>query len=277
MGLNGLLRRIQRDFVLGPPNRPPRLQPETAFPAERVPIARRRTVTAYVLAVVLPIVSGLAMLPLRVDHAQIVALVLFVPVIGVAVLGTTGPALVAALAAGLIYDVVHTEPYWHIAIEDPDDIATTVTLLIVAVTVGLLCSQVVQLRARDAARHNELQHLVLFARSANVATDVDALAREACQHLTAVLDVRDCRWHAGYHGTVGGVLLPTGVLTGDPSALSTDRAQLPDHVELPAITGSRELGRFVVTSNRHALVSAEERLTAATIVSLFAHVAGQLG
>lgn len=277
MGLSGLLRRIQRDFVLGPPNRPPRSQPETAFPAERVPIARRRTVTAYVLALVLPIVSGLAMLPLRVDHAQIVALVLFVPVIAVAVLGTTGPALVAALAAGLIYDVVHTEPYWHIAIEDPDDIATTVTLLIVAATVGLLCSQVVQLRARDAARHNELQHLVLFARSANVATDVDALAREVCQHLTAVLDVRDCRWHAGYHGTVGAVLLPTGVLTGDPSALSTDRAQLPDHVELPAIIGSRELGRFVVTSNRHALISAEERLTAATIVSLFAHAAGQLG
>lgn len=277
MGLSEQFRRLERNLVLGPPPPPPRRRSETMFPAERARIARSRTVAAYVLSVLLPVASALALLPLRSEHAHVVALVLFVPVIAVAVLGAVGPAVAAAIVAGVVYDVVHTKPYWHVAIDDPDDIATTITLVVVGMTVGLLCSQVMVLRARDTVRHNELQHLVQFAQSARSATEVDGLALEGCRHLTALLDVRDCRWHAGFHGTVGAVLLPTGQLAGESSALRDDRAQLPKCVEIPAIIGNRELGRFILATDHATLVSAEERLTAATIVNLFAHVADQLG
>lgn len=274
MRLGQLLRRIERDFLLGPPASPPRERRETVMPGERSPLSRRRRALAYALAVVLPTAAALAMLPLRADHAQVVALILVVPVVVVAVLGAVGPAIVAALVAGVVYDVAHTEPYWRLVIDDPDDIATTVTLGAVAVAVGLLCSRVVHLRARDAARHDELRHLIVFARSAASMANVDELAQDACTHLTALLNLRECRWQPGYHGDVGPVLLPTGAVMGYVTALNRDRAKLPDSLEIPAVAGTRELGRFVLTPDHRTIVSAEERLTAATIVALFANAAG---
>lgn len=274
MRLGQLLRRIERDFLLGPPTSPPRERAETVMPGERSPLSRQRRALAYALAVVLPTAAALAMLPLRADHAQVVALILVVPVVAVAVLGAVGPAVVAALVAGVVYDVAHTEPYWRLVIDDPDDIATTVTLGAVAVAVGLLCSRVVHLRARDAARHDELRHLIVFARSAASTADVDALAQDACRHLTSLLNLRECRWQPGYHGDVGPVLLPTGAVMGYVTALNRDRAKLPDSLEIPAVVGTRELGRFVLTPDHRTIVSAEERLTASTIVALFANAAG---
>lgn len=274
MGLSRALRRVERDFLLGPPTSPPRGRPETAVPGERARLPRRRQVLAYVLAVVLPVVVAVAALPLRAGHAPIVALILVVPVVVVAVLGAVGPAVVAALVAGIAYDIAHTEPYWRLVIDDPDDIATTITLVVVAVVVGVLCSRVVHLRASDAARHEELRHLLLFARSAAEDVDADVLAAEACRRLVGVLSLRDAHWQPGYHGDVGPKLLPDGAVMGYVTSLNPDRAKLPDGLEIPAIVGTTELGRFVLSPDHRTVVSAEERLTAATIASLFAHAVG---
>ena len=272
MGASGMLQRLERFLVVGPARRPPRERSEIVTPGERAHVPPRRRVGAYATGVLLPPAVAVALLPWRTAHEQVVALVLVVPVIGVAVLGAVGPALSAALSAGIAYDVIHTEPYWHVKIDNSDDIATTVTLVLVALAVGVLCSRVVQLAARASTRGAELRHLLLFAGAASRDDDADDLAAEVCRQLTGLLHLRKCSWQAGYQGTAGPVLLPSGAVMGHITGLNPDRAKLPAHLEVAAVAGTDEIGRFVLEPDGRALVSAEERLTAAVIVGLFARI-----
>jgi hypothetical protein len=275
VGLSRIMKRLEHDFLLGPPRRRSREHPETAQPGERATVAPRRQLAGYVFAVVLPAAVSLALLPLRADHSRLVALILVVPVVAIALLGGLGPAVVAAISAGASYGIMHTRPYWHVVIDDADEVGTTITLLIVAVTVGLLCGRVVQLNARDASRRHELDQVLAFMSAAASGSDIEVLSGEVCRRLTALLNLRECRWSADYRGGVGPVLEPTGAVSGRAGDLNPDRATLPDNLEIPAIVGSRELGRFVLTPDRRTVVSDEERLTAATIVGLFARLVAQ--
>ena len=241
-------------------------------PGERARPARQRRVGAYIIAVVLPLVTALALVPIRVEHSSLVAIIMVIPVVVAATLGTLGPAVVAAVTAGIAYDVTQTQPYWHLAVNDTDDIATALTLVAVALVVGVLCSQLVRARARDDNRNSELRHLVEFTTAVARRNADSDLADDACGHLAAILNLRRCTWHPGYHGTAGPVLLPTGALMGYSSALPPDRAVLPHYLEIPATVGSTELGRFIATPHPESTVSIEERLTAAAIVALFASV-----
>ncbi len=137
---------------------------ETIQPADRTRVPRRRRIAAYLLAIVLPVLTAAAMIPLRVDHGRMAVLVLVIPVVLVALLGGFGPAIVAAAGAVLAYDLFLVEPYYDLAISDSDEIVAAVTLFGVALIVGVLNARLVQLRARDAARLDELRHLVAFAR-----------------------------------------------------------------------------------------------------------------
>lgn len=271
--MNRLERFVQRfiqDLTLGPPRRPPRTRPETAEPGERARLPTQRLLTAYALAILLPVCTAALLIPFREDHGRTTAIVLVVPVIVVAVLGATGPAIVAAVSAGLSYDVLLTRPYYHVVIDDTDDLTTTIILLLVALAVGLLSSRLVRTTARDVARRDELHHLLAFARAVTEPHTGTALTDEATRRIAAVLNLRACRWSPGYHGTTAPILLPTGQITGHITALEADRATLPPTLELPAITGTTELGRFILTATPHHTSSLEERFTAATIAALYA-------
>lgn len=208
--LRAWIDRVEHNFVLGPPVAQPRRRPEIAEPGGRAVVSARRRWAASASAVVLPAATATALLPARADHSQITAVVLVLPVVAVAVLGAFGPALVAAIVAGIAYDVLHTEPYGHVVVDDPDDIVTTVALVAVAVAVGGLCSRVVRLQARAAGRGAEIQHLTEFADAAVGSASVEALTGEACHHLVALLDLRHCRWQADYHGQAAPTLLADG-------------------------------------------------------------------
>jgi hypothetical protein len=265
-----LLNRFVRGLTLGPPNQEPRLRPETVEPGERAHVPASRLVLGYALAVVLPIAIAAGLIPLRAEHGHATAIVLVVPVLIVAVIGATGPAILAALAAGLAYDLLLTEPYYKLVIDDPDDVTAAITLVVVGLVVGLLSSQLARLSARDAARRNELHHLLEFARSTTIGNDEQALLDAACSHISAVLDLRACRWHAGYQGGGGPMLLPDGSIMGYVTELNPDRAILPEDLELPALVGNDERGRFILTPRPGRITSLEERLTAATIANMFA-------
>jgi K+-sensing histidine kinase KdpD len=118
---------------------------------------------AYVLAVVLPAATALLLIPFREEHGRTLAIMLVVPVIAIAAVGATGPAVVAAITAGVAYDVFLTAPYQQFVFDDPDDVVAMITLIAVGLFVGVLSSRVVMLAARDATRHIELDHLVAFS------------------------------------------------------------------------------------------------------------------
>ena len=265
-------QRFISEFALSPSRLPRRSRAEIDQPCGRSRLPWRRRAIADLLAIVLPAVVAAAMIPLRADHGRTTAIVLVVPVVAVAALGATGPAVVAALSAGLSYDVLLTEPYYRLAIDDSDDLAAAITLVVVGLIVGVLSSRLVRFTARAAARRTELQHLLDFVTASTGTLTESELADEACGHIAAVLNLADCRWSPGHHPSSGALLLPDGNVMGHLTDLDPDQAKLPRQLELPAVAGTIQIGRFVLTSDRQHVTSYEERLTAATIASLFATV-----
>jgi hypothetical protein len=257
-------------------NLPPRRRPEIEEPGARSSVPASQLVTSYMLALVLPTLTALLLVPFRVEHPQTTAIVLVIPVILVALRGATGPAVAAALVAGLAYATILTEPYGHPVIDDPDDAVAAFTLLAVATVVGLLSSRLARIHARDAARRGELSHILRFAMtltaygSPEQERSTEQLADTASRHIAEVLHLSDCEWRAGFRGGSLPVLYPDGMVSGYVSELNPDRAKLPRQLELPAISYGEELGRFILSPRHDSVTSQEERLTAATIAQLFA-------
>lgn len=249
-----------------------RERPETFHPGERSRVPARRRATAYALAVVAPVAVAAAMIPFRVDHGRVAVLVLVLPVLLVALLGATGPAIVAAVCAVLAYDFLLSEPYYSLAIDDTDDLVAAVTLLIVAVVVGVLSARLVRLRAQESRRRDELEQLVSFIRAYSERTDSADLVDVACAHITAVLNLTGCVWQPGKNVATGPVLLADGSLMGPILELNSDRAVLPARLELAVWRDGVQLGRFELTSAPHNVVSFEERAVAAAIAQLYGQV-----
>jgi len=246
-----------------------RERPETIHPGERSRFSVRRRVVAYVLAVVLPVAVAVAMIPFRVDHGRVAVLVLVIPVVLVALLGATGPAVVAAATAVLAYDFLLAEPYYSLAIDDTDEVVAALTLLAVAVVVGVSSARLVKLRVRESTRRDELRHLVSFIRANSQRHDEGELADIASAHIAEVLHLTDCIWQPGTGAPGGPLLLADGNLMGRVSEMKSDRAVLPDHLDLPVWRGGEQLGRFELTSTPSNVVSIEERVIAAAIAELF--------
>ena len=232
-----------------------------------VPVRRR--VVAYVLAVVLPVVTAIALIPIRVDHARVALLVLVLPVVLVALLGTTGPAIVAAACSVLAFDFFLAEPYYTFAIEDADEIVAAATLFVVALVVGVLNAQLVRARIRDSARRDELRNLTAFVRTVADVRDEAPLTEAACTHIASVLHLERCEWQPGGPQPSQPLLLADGNLMGRLVDLNPDRATLPEQIALPVRVDEAVIGYFVLTSTGREIVSFEERRTAATIAELF--------
>lgn len=241
----------------------------TATPGERARPTARRLLAAGVLAVVLPLATAAALIPWREEHGRTLALVLVVPVALVAAVGTAGPGVLAALAAGLGYAFFLTAPYQHLRIEDADEVTATVTLIVVGILVGLLSGQITRLGSRASRRGEELQHVLAFATAvADPASTAGGLVDDASRHIAALLHLRSCTWVEGEHDAGRPLLTPSGDVMGRLHDLPRDRARLPETCELLAPAGPDRPARFVLEPEPASVVSFEERLTAATIASM---------
>lgn len=238
------------------------------MPGERVRVPQRAALVGYVLAVALPALTALLLIPVRDEHPQTVAVVLVLPVVIVAVRGATGPAVLSALVAGAAYAVLLTEPYGQVTVDETDDVVTALTLVVVAGIVGWLSSRLVHIDARAAAREAEVEHLVGFWSAVADEPGPGALEAAAGGHIAGVLGAASAAWTPGAAGGVGPVLHPDGTISGYVTDLHPDRSQLPERVVLPVVADGHELGHFVITPTPGRLTSFEERRTAATIAQI---------
>lgn len=116
------------------------------------PIGRRRLSVAWALALTAPAALGLALQATRELHALSTVVLLFLAVaVGVAALGGLRPAVVAALASGLLSNFLFTEPYYTLRIDAAVDVVTVVVLVLVAVVVASGVDRAAR-RAGEAAR-----------------------------------------------------------------------------------------------------------------------------
>lgn len=248
-----------------------RIRSTMATPAEDARIERLPHWARYGAAVVAPTAVALALIPFRDELQAAAAVILIVPVVVVALLGGTGPAVVAAVAAGASFGVLLTQPYGRFAIHDRADIVATVVLLLVGVVVGITAVRENRYASRAELRRDELERVLAFAELSAANLDADELIDAARTHLGALLQLRSCTWHDGTRTGDRPLLLDDGQIMGYVRALPADRSRLPDTgVDLLAQATERELGHFLLIPLPGSTTSVEQRRTAAGIANLLA-------
>lgn len=120
-------------------------------------LSGRRRAWGYVLAVAGPVALVPALVPLRgtVNLAGDVAVYL-VLVVGAALVGGLGPALVASAVAASALNFFFTRPYHRLTISDPDNVVALCAFVLVAVMVSWLVD-VAERRAATAAAAAEIE------------------------------------------------------------------------------------------------------------------------
>ncbi|MFB7345241.1 DUF4118 domain-containing protein [Streptomyces hydrogenans] len=246
----------------------------------RMPFRDLAALTAAVLA---PFLAALVLLPLRTDVGPTtVAPVLVVVVVAVSALGNRWAGALAALSAVAWFDFFHTEPYQSFDIRDGADVETAVLLLLVGLAVSQLAARarVMRSAAGTDAEHLERLHRVMRMQAADGRTPQELIDRVR-QDLEDVLELRECRFTTAEEpGDEEPAGPPPPRLQADGSVRvegwiwDLDRQGWPDgETELPATTGGRVRGRFLLTPVPGAVPPPlEARLVAADLAVLTALV-----
>jgi hypothetical protein len=230
--------------------------------------ARRRLAVGAALALP-PAVAGIVV-PFREDVANTnAALLLVVVVVAVAAGGDRPAGVLAALSAGLWFDVLLTRPYGRLAIDARADVETAVLLLVVGVAVTELA---VWGRRQQAAAGREAGYTAGIQDAVDSVTEgapPAVVVEQVTRQLQRVLQADRVRFDYGA-GVLGGHhprLRPDGQVEVDGALCDVERYGLPiEHDVEILLTGSgRYLGRFVVTANADARPSLPQRLVAVTL------------
>jgi K+-sensing histidine kinase KdpD len=257
------LRRVHRLVAIGPANRPGTPARADDRPGARRAVSTGSRVVRAVVAIALPIVVAVVLLPARDGLSQSISLLMVVPVLVVAATAGAGAAVLAAVTAALAYNVLYTEPYYSLTIDDPDDIIEMIVLLIVGVMVGVIVESAQRALVSARVREREIAAITDFLDAAH-RVESEALIEQARLSIEQLLLAKACTWRPGYHGTAAPVLAVSGRVTGLRGTV--DERSLPTAVEIPVGTPPTEFGRFVVVSS-DAEVSLEERRAAGSIAA----------
>lgn len=273
--LDRALHRIQRVFTLGPTVRTPHPEPVPAYPGQRRRQEPTRVLSAVVSAVILPIVLGVALIPLRDHISQSTSLLMVVPVLVVALLAGRRLGTVAALSAAATYDVIHTQPFYRPTIDDPDDIVETIVLLAIGISIGYVAESAQRAVVAARVRRKELTAVTDFLEHIGTTIRDEELAEHASRSIVTLLDAHECVWRSDYKGTAAPVLLPDGSLHSIVRRGSEGGGALPPTIEIPVGHPPAEQGRFLVRTRPRSTVSLEERRAAATIAMTLSRCIGR--
>ena len=226
--------------------------------------------TLVLAALLAPLAATLAVVPFRDDLANTnAALLLVIVVVAVAARGDRIAGAVAALSAGLWFDVFLTRPYNQPTIDARADIETTVLLLVV----GLAVTELAVWGRRQQARASRAEGYTAGIREA-VGSITDGLApgaviEQVTRRLPHLLQATDCRFDYGT-GRLGGRhprLRPDGQVEIAGTVHDVERDGLPADadVEILLTSAGEYLGRFVIATGPNAHPSLAQRLAAVTL------------
>lgn len=202
-------------------------------------------------------------------------LVLVLGIVGVAALGDRTAGVVAALSSGAWFDVLLTQPYLRLTIDDPDDIQAAVLLVLIGVSVTEIALWG-RRQQQESSRRSGYLDGVLSAAATVVEGDAtpDQVASVVAASIADVLGADACRFVPGpVHDRRIAVLDREGVLTQNGHHRDVDRTGLPsdEYVALEVWRSHRVLGHFLVTaSTRVARPSREQCRVAVLLADQFA-------
>ena len=224
------------------------------------------------VAVVVPLVvcAGLATLRDVVPAASAV-LVLVLCVVGVAASGDRLAGLVAALSSGAWFDFFLTEPYLHLAIDDPDDIQAVLLLVLIGVGVTEIALWGRREQERASRSSGYLDGVLTAAAAvAQGSSGPDEVVDVVAASIVEVLEVDACRYVAGpVHDTRVALLDHDGVLTQNGHSRDVARTGLPvdDYVAVEVHRAGRVIGHFLVTASTRVARPSREQCRVAVLLA----------
>ncbi len=231
-----------------------------------------RKVVAIVLGMLLPFAVCAALYPARDSLPNTdAALVCVAVVVAVATFGIRWAGLVAALSAGISFDLLLTSPYGSLSIHSRQDVETVLLLLVVGIAVTEIAAQGWRQHRRvgDQAAYLEGLHQAIAAVSTGVAT-TELIARTN-RSLISVLDLERCRFVAGPTVNQPEMTTDGAVRWGDAS-WDVEHEGLPLQAEtaLAARSGNAVFGQFLLVPKLDSRPDRTRRLVASSL-------AGQVG
>ena len=232
--------------------------------------ARSRRLTVWLVASLIgPFALAAACIPFRSSVARTnLALVLVVTVVLAASGGRRMPGVIAAISAGVGFDVFLTRPYYSLTISHRDDFETLIFLVVVGLLVGEISTRTRRARFVAATRAGYLRRLQRIGEMATHAPSL-TVASQIAAEIGELLPVAACRYEAnsGGHRRLpmlepdGTVLLPTGAWSVLENGFPDEIIEIPTNVQ----TG----GRFIVVPLIGIPVDPERLSLALSLVDRF--------
>jgi hypothetical protein len=231
---------------------------------------------AIAAAVAVPLAGAAVLLPWRSSWPNTnVALLLVVTVVAVAAAGNRVAGALAAVSAAVWFDFFFTVPYDRFSIAHSADVTTFALLLAVGVAVSQLAAWARRLKRVTVEDAGYLARIVESAALTQTAGSPDVVIQQVSRELTALLDLRDCRFEYGMLIGHPARLEPDGRVLTRHGFYPVDEAGLPaDELELRTFTNGQYRGRFMMRPNPGARPSQRARLVAVTLADLAGHSLG---
>jgi hypothetical protein len=188
-------------------------------------------------------------------HSEAIALVLAVTVAIAGRFGGRAGGIAAALMAATAFNFFHTRPYLSLKIDDPDDILTTILLLVVGLVVG-------GLSARADAAWRAPDRAVTRVLTVAMDGDPDDIELSVRAELLEVLHLKEC-WFA-----TSAVELPS----------LSSRSHLPDQgVAISVDSPGRHFGHLVCIPQPDTDVTGADRRAAVALAEVLGLSLGAAG
>lgn len=197
------------------------------------------------------------------------AVVLVLPVLAAAIVGGRRGGAAAAIVAALCFDFFFTHPYYSFTMNNPDEVETTVVLLVVGLVVGELVVRTRRSTELAAASRREVNQVRRVAELAAGSGPTGRLLSIVEHELVELLGARSARFERPPYPTVL-LRLGHGMLTLPSDEGSTGRQFGPSNeLELPIWGQGLEIGRLVLVlpaSSSAVEIAADDRALAVTLV-----------
>jgi K+-sensing histidine kinase KdpD len=216
-----------------------------------------------------PFALAAACIPFRSSLARTnLALVLVVTVVLAASGGRRLPGVIAAVSAGVGFDVFLTRPYYSLTISHRNDFETLLFLAVVGLLVGEISTRTRRARFIAATRAGYLGRLQRIGEMATHAPPL-TVASQIAAEIAELLPVAACRYEvsAGAHRRLpmlepdGTVLLPTGAWSVLENGFPDEIIEIPTNVE----TG----GRFILVPLTAIPIDPERLSLALSLIDRF--------
>jgi hypothetical protein len=216
-----------------------------------------------------PLVVSAGLLPFRDSFANTnAALILVLVIVAVAMSGNRVAGMLAALSAAVWFDFFLTRPYQTLAINDRDDVETTVLLLAVGVGVTEIAAWGHRQQAHAHRDAGYLDGIRAAAEAVATGRSSGELIETVSSQLTRLLALRNCRFQYGVAGLGRPARLRSdGVIELNGERWDVETMGLPvDHdIELLVESKGQLEGRFLLRAPPDAYPTIAQRLVAVTL------------